>query len=265
MSNKVIGHCNICGCFEQLSEDHVPPRCCDNKGNVNYYALFDRNFQPNKKPKQAQNGIKFKTICSKCNNERLGKELDPFLGEMQNGIIDMCSTFTNLSDGDLLNVYINKISRCVIGHMLAAFPHYINTNFENSLREYFLDKTKQSIAGLHLYVWVNFEKRVAIARNVGIALDADFNGSMVSLLKFPGAAFMLCNKQIDDNMIDLFDFTTYNIEDCVKIPINISSIVSKRGELKTTEWPLIENDYRLFVLGQERKLMPIFSTFLDIH
>ena len=264
MSNKVIGNCNICGCYAQLSEDHVPPKCCSNKGNVKFYALFDRNFQPTKKPKQAQNGIKFKTICSACNNERLGKELDPFLGEMQNEIVDMCSNFTSLSDGGILNVCINKVTRCVIGHMLAAFPHYINTTFENSLRGYFFNKTKKSITGQHLYLWINFEKRVAIARNVGIALDADFNGAMISLLKFPGAAFMLCDKQIDDHMIDLFDYTTDNWDDYVNIPINMDSIISNRGEVKTTEWPLIENDSRLFVLSQDRKHLPIFSTFLDV-
>ena len=57
MSNKVIGNCNICGCYDQLSEDHVPPKCCSNRGNVNFYALFDRNFQPTKKPKQHKMGL----------------------------------------------------------------------------------------------------------------------------------------------------------------------------------------------------------------
>lgn len=140
MSNKVIDKCNICGCTTQLSEDHVPPQCCSNVGNVKYYALFDRNFQPTKKPRQAQNGIKFKTICSKCNNERLGQELDPYLGEMQNDVINIVSSFTTVMDEGVIDVYINKISRCVIGHMLAAFPHYIDTDFENKLRDYFFDK-----------------------------------------------------------------------------------------------------------------------------
>lgn len=264
MSNKVIGKCNICGCTAQLSEDHVPPQCCSNTGNVKYYALFDRNFQPTKKPRQAQKGIKFKTICSKCNNERLGQELDPFLGEMQNDVIKMVSSFTTITDEGMINIYINKISRCVIGHMLAAVPRYIDASLENGLREYFLDKKMRSVEGQHLYVWVNFEKRVAIARNVGIAIDADFDGSIISLLKFPGVAFMLCTKQIDDNMIDLFDYTTDNIEDKVSIPISMRSIISKRGELKTTEWPLIENDSRIFVLSKKGKPMPVFSIFLDI-
>ena len=184
--------------------------------------------------------------------------------------IDECreivESFFN-DDKNLISLYLavqEEMWKCDPDLMLAAFPNYINTTFENSLREYFFNETQKTITGQHLYLWINFEKRVAIARNVGLALDPDLNGAMVSLLKFPGAAFMLCNKQIDDSMIDLFDYTTDNIDDCVNIPINMSSIISNRGEVKTTEWPLIENDSRLFILSQERKHIPIFSTFLDI-
>jgi len=48
--------CNICETPSYLTEDHVPPKCCSNKGNVNFYRLFDTNFNPKKnqgKPKKA--------------------------------------------------------------------------------------------------------------------------------------------------------------------------------------------------------------------
>lgn len=256
--------CNICSKVLPLTEDHVPPKCCSNKGNIRFYSLFDKNLFPNKKPKQAQNGIKFKTICAQCNNERLGHELDPALGEFQEHVIEQVSRCTSIADTLPFDIKINHICRAVVGHLLAAFPDYIDTDIENQLREYFFDKSKASICGQHLYVWINCEKRIGIARNIGIANDPIIRNCIVSLLKFPGLAFMLCNRSVDDNLVDLFEYTTTNFDDIVEFPLNISSIISKSGELRITEWPLIENEERLFVQSSSDRHRPIFTTLINL-
>ena len=263
-TRKIKKPCNICKTEDYLTRDHVPPQCCSNKGNVNFYRLFDTNIDPNKKPGQFQKGIYFKTLCSKCNNEYLGKEFDPYLGDFQNNIIDAVSKCTKISDAITIKCKINKICRAVIGHLLAALPFFLDGGIENDLRKYFFDKAEKQIKNQHLYIWISNEKRVAMARNIGIALDPIFNGAMISLLKFPGAAFMLCDKYIDDNLVDLFDYTSRNIEDEIEVKMELSSIYSRNGEARITEWPLIVNDNRIFVLPPEIQNKSMFSTLLDI-
>ena len=262
--NKIKKPCNICEIPSYLTEDHVPPKCCSNKGKVNFYRLFDINMNPTKKPGQFQKGICFETLCGECNNERLGKELDPYLGDFQSKIFDTVSKCTELSDTVIIKCKINRICRAVIGHLLAALPFYLQGGIEDDLRKYFLDKAEKQINRQHLYLWINNEKRVAISRNIGIALDPIFNGAVISLFKFPGAAFMLCDKNIDDNLVDLFDYTSKDFDEEAEIKIDINSIYSRNGEARTTEWPLIANDNRLFVLPPEIQAKSLFSTLLDI-
>ncbi|MEG0892708.1 MAG: hypothetical protein RR998_05110 [Oscillospiraceae bacterium] len=259
-----IKKCNICGLEKPLSADHVPPKCCSNKGTINFYQLFQKNINPDKKPGQAQKGIYFKTICEKCNNELLGNQLDPFLGNLQEQIINATSQCTSLSDDIFVNIQINKVCRSVIGHLLAAFPHYYDGGIEPELRNYFLTKSLRKIVGQHLYLWINNEKKVAISRNIGIAMDPVFDGSLISLLKFPGAAFMLSNKEIDDNLVDLFDYTTEDFETTVQITLPLTCIFSKNGEERTIEWPLNVTDEKLFVISPEMASKSRFSTLIDI-
>lgn len=256
--------CNICSLKKPLSADHVPPKCCSNKGSVNFYRLFQKNMNPDQKPGQAQKGIYFKTICEKCNNELLGKQLDPFLGELQKQIINATSQCNSLSDDILINIHINKVCRSVIGHLLAAFPNYYEGGIEPELRNYFLTKSLKKIDGQHLYLWINNEKKVAISRNVGVAVDPVFDGSIISLLKFPGAAFMLSNKKIDDGLVDLFDYTSEDFETSAQITLPLASIYSINGEERTIEWPLNVTDDRLFVITPEMASKSLFSTLIEI-
>jgi len=262
--SKTKKPCNICEIPNILTKDHVPPRCCSNKGKINFYRLFDKNFNPVKKPRQFQKGIVFETLCEKCNTERLGAELDSSLGDFQLKIIDAVSKCTKMSDTITVRCEINKVCKSVIGHLLAAMPHYVSDGIECHLREYFLDKTDKQVKNQHLYFWINIEKRVAIARNVGIALDPIFNGAVISLFKFPGAAFMLSDKTIDDRLVDLFGYTTSTFGEEVEISVDLMSVYSKSGEARTAEWPLIATDNRLFILSDSEKDMPMFSTLLDI-
>jgi len=261
---KVKKQCNICGNLDYLTKDHVPPQCCDNRGNVNFYRLFDQNINPKKKPGQFQRGIYFETICARCNNTLLGEEYDPSLGDFQDMLIEAVGKCSTLSDTISITCNINKMCRAVIGHLLAALPFYFDGEIETELRKFFLDRSEDNINQQYLHFWINNEKRVAMARNIGIAADPIFDGAIISLLKFPGAAFMLCNKKVDDNFVDLFDYTSKDIEEEKEVIINLNSIYSKNGEARVTEWPLIVDDNRLFVIPQEIKDKTLFSTFLDV-
>ena len=69
------GRCNICGCNEKLTWDHVPPKNSIFFRDVQIVSLFGKYDLDNYPSTISQNGTKFRTICAKCNNI-LGTEYD---------------------------------------------------------------------------------------------------------------------------------------------------------------------------------------------
>ena len=92
MSKNKTGICHICLKKSKLTADHVPPKSCKNKGKQQLfleYIITEKNTAITK-TKLFQNGIKFYTICQKCNNDLLGgdydRELEYFMKEVESQI-----------------------------------------------------------------------------------------------------------------------------------------------------------------------------------
>ena len=78
------GECNICGSYGRLTEDHTPPKGCYRPKQVELRALIRRLADPSygavgPESRFSQNGVKFKTLCHRCNNGLLGAKYDPAL------------------------------------------------------------------------------------------------------------------------------------------------------------------------------------------
>ena len=116
------GYCSICGSFGNLTEDHVPPKSC---GNVN--DVIVRNFYPKydvEKYTSSQGGLRFKTICSGCNNTLLGTEYDIALASVVDMITSDVRNNSFVKSGYPPFLYYdfqpNRFARSVVGHLLAA-------------------------------------------------------------------------------------------------------------------------------------------------
>lgn len=65
-------YCNICGKKKNLTWNHVPPKATGNNSEI-IANRFDEGLpKSNKYQKKYQSGIKFRTICEKCNGNLLG-------------------------------------------------------------------------------------------------------------------------------------------------------------------------------------------------
>lgn len=74
------GFCAICGVRDRLTRDHVPPRSCENVTDTMVRSFAQvAGSGPTGHPTISQGGAHFRTICTKCNNELLGREYDPSL------------------------------------------------------------------------------------------------------------------------------------------------------------------------------------------
>lgn len=117
------GMCNICGTFCTLTEDHVPP-----KGSIDPQKVGIKSLVQNVNPidpkvvRLSQNGVKFRSLCSSCNNHRLGRKLDPALNAFSQSVARIICNRSHLSLPSRVKVRLQpqRVARSIIGHLLAA-------------------------------------------------------------------------------------------------------------------------------------------------
>lgn len=122
--NKV-GPCNICGSVGPLTDDHVPPRGAIRVGQLDLFNMIQLLSQtPAKRDKgrHVQGGVKFRTLCGRCNNTLLGTNYDPVLLEFGNAIAQYLQGAATLSLPDIVTVATQPglLARAVLGHLFAV-------------------------------------------------------------------------------------------------------------------------------------------------
>ena len=70
-----IDFCNICGKYENLTWDHVPPKCCNNMYPIKVNSWWEGIPEDTNYEKNYQNGIRYRSLCSECNS-KLGAKYD---------------------------------------------------------------------------------------------------------------------------------------------------------------------------------------------
>ncbi|WP_253073555.1 hypothetical protein [Sodalis ligni] len=118
----VKGYCNICGKYDVLTKDHVPPKCAITLGPVLQKTVSEFfNTREPVKPLNAKNGSYFRTICSHCNNEVLGG-LDKAIEQVTKSFKDQLSQYmTGLKIHPIIRIPFDSISftKAMIGHVLS--------------------------------------------------------------------------------------------------------------------------------------------------
>lgn len=82
------GHCNICGSHGQLTEDHIPPKGALRITQMEMVHLIQVLSAPGSmsRGRLSQDGVKFRTLCGRCNNDLLGSRYDPELIRLVNSV-----------------------------------------------------------------------------------------------------------------------------------------------------------------------------------
>lgn len=111
--------CNVCLKTTKLTFDHVPPEAALPVSHAKVRPLFARADRP----RYSQSGVKFRTLCGRCNGDRLG-------GDYDKALLEMCKQARRLHRNahlirQLPHVEIDpgKVVRSIFGHMLAAKDH----------------------------------------------------------------------------------------------------------------------------------------------
>jgi len=226
-----IGRCNICGVNGKLTEDHVPPKGSIQVTRMEMYSIIDviAAQRPNKKGKQAQNGVKFKTLCGVCNNDRLGLNYDPAINQFSNEIASIVRTPVAVPPKCTISIEPNKVARAVVGHLLAVGnDRYSTEAVPGLLSKYFLDPTQDLPSGFKIYFWLYPYLRQVLIRDGGICPEFPRQIFVFFwLMKYFPLSFFVTYKEPEEvtfKVPSLNQYLSTDINDVANVTIDITNI-----------------------------------------
>lgn len=189
-----VGHCNICGTHGPLTEDHIPPKGASRLSQVAMMNIVDLLSvqRPNRSTRFSQDGVKYRTLCAKCNNERLGLGYDPTLIALTKDVRAYLESTLHLPAEMQFQTKPNRLVRSVVGHLLAhGVGEHRNGTMMERLTDYFLDESILFPEELKLYYWVYPFNDQVIIKGAGVSLHYWNSFAVFMLLKFFPMSFLI--------------------------------------------------------------------------
>lgn len=215
--------CNICLTEHELTSDHVPPKCTGNEGLFHYINLLNYMLGNEIKYKGlSKDGIKYQTICQKCNNEKL-KQYDDEINKLYD-------TFKSVKISNKLSLKLtlkpNKIIRGILGHFLSAKTSHIRTSSEDIFADAINNPLKAVDKSLGFYVIPYFYDQVRVIRDLFIG----YNNVLINCIKTYPLAFIVTQPKCFLTLPDWSRF--FDVDPDFEYDVEIFGI--KECEL---EWP----------------------------
>ncbi|PMB07043.1 hypothetical protein CEN49_13830 [Fischerella thermalis CCMEE 5273] len=188
--------CNICQCEKELSIDHVPPQSCPPaKSRVTSKLLYQMIGDTSFRPRQDQNGVTFKTICSECNN-LLGARYDRALGDLARRIESFVESNLRLPDSFEVKCQPNAVMRSILGHLLAAKTETDEVVIDGLIRPSVIDPSMPIHDDIHILYWVYPYEETVIFRDFCMpAVRGRFHYfGFFNLIKFYPLAFLITHQ-----------------------------------------------------------------------
>lgn len=185
----------MCGESGPLTEDHTPPKGCYKPTQVEIQSLLRRlsNTAEGKRSRFSQNGVKYRTLCHRCNNTLLGATYDPEFISFVNHVAALFNSQIALPEVLSVPGQPQAILRSLLGHLSAqGVDRYSKGPQTEALREYFLDRSLPLPIPLRVFYWAYPHRSHVMARDaayVDLGVGKPF---AIWFLKFFPIAFMVC-------------------------------------------------------------------------
>lgn len=249
VKKEKVDFCNICGKKTDLTWDHVPPKFCFNDVSIKYNSMMEK-VKLNRKQTISQNGVRYRSICSKCNNTLLGAKYDPEYKKLVDLLYNLYITPGECGQYVIIKgLKINKICRAIVGHFLAAREDYCTSEIEKDMREYFLNenvlppKTYKLLYYTYIYNTIMIIRDI-VPRYLGTNMDYRVPSSLMSCINSFPMAFIV-TKDCDDTceLYDMFELCTTNIDEEIDLKIDLLSYLYPNHRCaRDPYWPCNVND-----------------------
>ncbi|MBI5437290.1 MAG: hypothetical protein HY937_09330 [Nitrosomonadales bacterium] len=245
-----FGECNICGDNTKLTEDHTPPKGCIKIGQVELHHITEHLAIERTKSKGylSQNGVKYRTLCARCNNGFLGARYDQSLIDFVNGIGNSLRSEWPLPHVLSIRTKPQKLMRSLLGHLSAqGVGRYQKGSLTEPIRDYFLDETKPLPDGLKIYFWLYPFKHHVMARDCGYVDLRIQEPVVVWFLKFFPVAFMVTFEEPASYSFPFVCLSSWGKEQIdfeAELPVDLRSITPEY-------WPEAPTRNSVVMYGQE--------------
>jgi hypothetical protein len=249
-----FGKCNICLNPFKLTYDHVPPRGSTEIKAVEQENIFNRLTQKERRFNISQNGVKFRTLCSVCNNDKLGAKLDPILNDFSRSITLYLKSNLILPNYIEIETKPIVLIRAIIGHLLAAKINIDYSENENMMREIVFNYNETIPKEINIFYWIFPYENTIIMRDFAMpAVRNKFQDiGIFSVLKFFPVAYLLTNLNEYEGLPSLTSYSNFKFDERTKITINLKNV-------KKQDWP--ENiDRGNFLIGGADLNSSVFAT-----
>lgn len=244
-----ISTCNLCQQQKTLSWDHVPPKGGIELTKVEMEVLFGKMSDGAKKefyPKESQNGVKYRTICSEC-NAFLGSEYDEILNDFARSCGRYLKTSLKLPTTVKHKVKPQRLLKAILGHLVAAKIEIDETEFDQAAREYVLNIDAPLPTGLHVFYWMYpYDCSITIRDFVMFTPRGTFNESTVfQTLKYFPVAYLCCNQEEYAGLESLSRYGACRLDEEVDLPITLKRV-------EDPYWPESpsDEDNNIVIVGQ---------------
>jgi hypothetical protein len=194
----------------------------------------------------SQNGVKFRTLCSTCNNEWLGTRYDPTLNDFTAKVVQVVTTTLVLPPVVHIETDPASLIRAVFGHLLAAKGKIEDTITDQAMRAFFLDDTLVRPNGLKVFFWLHPYNNVTIIRDVAMpAVRGDFfqETGLFSILKYFPLGFVVVNLDQYEDLSDLTNYARISSGAPVSVPVSLTRV-------EHPHWPELVDDTNFLAGGQ---------------
>lgn len=245
-----IGTCNICGEHGPLTEDHTPPKGCYRPTQVEIrhlsYLLSGTSNPP--KGRRSQNGVKYRTLCHRCNNTLLGTLYDPPFIEFVNAVALHLRTPIALPSAVTIPAKPQSIVRSLLGHMSAqGVDRYLKGPLTRAMRDYFLDVSLPLPSGIRVFYWAYPYQLHVMFRDAAYIHLPTGRPFALWLLKFFPVAFLVAWDEptgLNYPIHSLDPWRSAPIDLVAELPLNLTNI-------PPLFWPEAPTEQSMLMYGQE--------------
>jgi len=240
------GQCNICLTKDDLKWDHVPPRGGVDVSPMDQYTILERLAGRSLNPNRAltQNGVKYRTLCERCNSRLLGGEYDRTLNEFALNVGRFLKTTLHLPPQVSVVTKPARLLRSLFGQLLAAKAQLEHSKPDEAMRQYVLDRGARLPSDLNVFYLVYPYPDVVIIRDVVMpAHRGRFdNMAIFSILKYFPVGYIVTNAQEYEGLQSLSFNCPQDLDQDVEIPIRL-------GSPQQRDWPEVVDDGNLMAGG----------------
>lgn len=223
------GICNICGTDGPLTEDHTPPKGCVRPTAMELQHVTHRIHAGKAIKTKAHDGVKYRTLCARCNNALLGGRYDPVLIDFTKRVADLLASNLVLPTTMTVPTKPALLMRAIWGHLAAVgVDRYLKSHAEE-WRDFFLGETLPVPADVNFYYWIYPYRRQALLRDIA---SLDIGGDVAKrsiywLMKFYPLAFTVWMPETGGRALghrDLTSYRTARADDVVDVMVDLAPV-----------------------------------------